>query len=506
MTKLTYLWAIALVALCLSMGSSIALAADSWEVTPGVAPQLPATLVWDQVGEATIDVTNNGTTTWNSTFGLESVMGITTAATPIDTWGLTLVPIVGVSVAPTQSFVFEFTITGPPITSLEYDQPVGPTEPGSNSAFDCNWILANELTPTSTAGTLIPTDTVTAPIVMSRFSDDQPTGNPVQDQVIGSWARFWIEELAGNVPFVVQGYSDGTYRPLVQVTRDQMAVFMARALKLTVPPFENKFTDIPEDFWARPQIEALVDSGIVVGYAEPDGTSTYRPALVVGRDQMAVFVARGIAGGDANVPSGPAVATFPDVGTDYWAFAYIEFAVAHGVVQGYPDGTYQPLVAVDRAQMSVFIWRGFVMPSGSVVVLAGPAITAVDVDTADFLGFTSESSGLQADPGFAYVGLDGVRLDTSLIFPQTPTGTFDILFELLPVGSPTPAATKLFMLTAAQVAAARAAAFASEDPYVFFTWQIPAGLAKGDYTLVVSTADETGALFEIARQPSFTID
>jgi len=229
MTKLTYLWAIALVALCLSMGSSIALAADSWEVTPGVAPLLPATLVWDQIGDATIDVTNNGTTTWNSTFGLESVAGITTAATPINTWGLTLVPIVGVSVTPTQSFVFEFTITGPPITSLEYDQPVSPSAPGSNVAFDCNWILAKDLTPTSTAGTLIPTDTVQTSIVTSRFPDDQPTGNVEQDQAIGSWARFWIEELAAKVPFIVQGYPDGTYRPLVQVTRDQMAVFIWRA-------------------------------------------------------------------------------------------------------------------------------------------------------------------------------------------------------------------------------------------------------------------------------------
>ena len=500
MTKLTYLWAIALVALCLSMGSSIALAADSW--TQGVAPQLPATLVWDQIGDATIDVTNNGTTTWNSTFGLESVMGVTAAATPIDTWGLTLVPIVGVSVAPNASFVFEFTITGPAITSLEYDQPVNGSEPGSNVAFDCNWILAKDLTPTSTAGTLIPTDTVTASIVTSRFPDDQPTGDVVQDQAIGSWARFWIEELAGKVPFVVQGFPDGTYRPLVQVTRDQMAVFMARALKLALPPFEDKFTDIPEDFWARPWIEALVDSNIVLGFSD----DTYRPALVVTRDQMAVFVARGIAGGDTEVPTGPAVATFPDVPTDFWAFKYVEFAVDEGVVQGFPDQTYRPALALDRAAMAVFIWRSFIMPTGSVVVLAGPAITAVDVDTADFIGFTSKSSGPQADPGFAYIGLDGVRLNTNLVFPKTPTGTFDILFELLPVSSATPAATKLFMLTVAEVSAARAAAFASEEPYVFFTWNIPAGLAKGDYTLVVSAADETGALFEIARQPRFTIN
>ena len=83
---------------------------------------------------------------------------------------------------------------------------------------------------------------------------------------------------------------------------------------------------------------------------------------------MAVYVARAMAEGDGSVPPGPATATFSDVpntgygagGTDpYWAYKYIEYCAdpARDVVKGYEDGTYQPLVPVNRGQMAAYIGR-----------------------------------------------------------------------------------------------------------------------------------------------------
>lgn len=92
---------------------------------------------------------------------------------------------------------------------------------------------------------------------------------------------------------------------------------------------------------------------MVKGY--DDGT--YQPGVPVTRDQMAVYISRALLGGDSYVPSGPATASFPDVPTDYWAFKYIEAAKANNVVTGYPDGTYLPGATVDRGQMAVFVAR-----------------------------------------------------------------------------------------------------------------------------------------------------
>ena len=89
----------------------------------------------------------------------------------------------------------------------------------------------------------------------------------------------------------------------------------------------------------------------------------YQPGWAVSRDQMAVYVSRCLAGGDANVPAGSGAVMFPDMPADYWASKYVEFAMMNGVVQGYDDG-YHPVEEVDRAQMAVFVARGMAAAGG----------------------------------------------------------------------------------------------------------------------------------------------
>ena len=61
---------------------------------------------------------------------------------------------------------------------------------------------------------------------------------------------------------------------------------------------------------------------------------------------------------------GPATAHFPDVPTSYWAYNYVEYAYASNIASGYPDGNYQPDLAVDRGPMAAFIARAIVNPTG----------------------------------------------------------------------------------------------------------------------------------------------
>jgi hypothetical protein len=132
-----------------------------------------------------------------------------------------------------------------------------------------------------------------------------------------------------------------------------------------VPPSYRQptFSDVPSAFWAFQEIESCFDAGVVRGF--PNGT--YGPSLPVSRDETAVFIARALAGGDATVPTGPAIATFADVPTDHWAFKYVEYCSAQAVVQGYWDG-YHPDEAVNRAQMAVYIARVLVAPSGDAAI------------------------------------------------------------------------------------------------------------------------------------------
>jgi hypothetical protein len=79
---------------------------------------------------------------------------------------------------------------------------------------------------------------------------------------------------------------------------------------------------------------------------------------------MAVYISRGLAGGDDAVPAGPAEPTFPDVPTTHWAYDHVEYAAANSIVEGYEDGSYQPDLDVTRGQMAVFIARGIADPTG----------------------------------------------------------------------------------------------------------------------------------------------
>jgi PKD repeat protein len=165
---------------------------------------------------------------------------------------------------------------------------------------------------------------------------------------------------------IVQGYPDGTYKPTAAITRDQMAVYISRALAqgdTNVPDASTQtFPDVPTDHWAYRYIQFANAQGVVEGYSD----GTYKPSVQLDRGQMAVFIARSICTptGDAGMASYTpgATDTFPDVASDHWAFKYIGYVKYRSVVQGYPDGTYRPDAICTRDQMAVYVTRAFQLP------------------------------------------------------------------------------------------------------------------------------------------------
>jgi len=180
---------------------------------------------------------------------------------------------------------------------------------------------------------------------------------------------FWAYDQIGACALVgiVQGYPGGNYRPAETVTRDQMAVYISRALvspsgdaAIPDPGPPPTFSDIPSTHWAYKHIEYAVSQDVVNGY--DDGT--YKPGLVVDRGQMAVFVARAMVtpSGDAGIADPVPPPTFTDVPSDFWAYKQVEYCVGQGVVKGYDDGTYRPGDPVTRDQMAVYVARAFKLP------------------------------------------------------------------------------------------------------------------------------------------------
>jgi acid phosphatase type 7 len=124
----------------------------------------------------------------------------------------------------------------------------------------------------------------------SNYVPPAARGNVFGDVEEGYWAAAWIERLA--IEGITSGCGNNNFCPDAAVTRDQMAIFLLRAKHGSsyVPPAAtgNIFVDVPASYWAARWIERLAAEGITSGC----GNSTYCPAQIVTRDQMAVFLVR----------------------------------------------------------------------------------------------------------------------------------------------------------------------------------------------------------------------
>jgi len=465
MSRTRYLWAAALCALLVGLTAGGALAAAGWTVT---AETIPDTMVWDQTASVTIDTENTGDTNWNLDY---SIMSVDTPSglpvVPVDRWGVDNVPIAG-SIPYTRPaprlkglYTWAFDIIAPPIVSIAYPAPVGPYTAAAPLPLACKWVLAE-------SGVPFPVTPAGHDVAVGRFVD---LLNPAN-----AWCAAQVQQLAGLCPKpIVGGYDPTHYAPATPVTRDQMAVFIVRATGLPTAPPSGKFTDVPPEFWASPQIEGMVTAGLVGGY----GDLLYHPEYVVRRDQMAMFIARGMLL-STSIPSGPPTPTFVDVPISDIAYNSVEYCKANHVVGGYDPTHYAPAVEVTRDQMAVFIYRAFLQPNPCVIVLAGPGTTNVDVPGGD--GFSTVTQ----NPMNAYVGFDAIRMgDTG------PVVKFEVKQGATVVDSST--------VDLGDVTAQKAAAVASGNPYLYAWYTLPA-LGDGDYTLV-TTVD--GA--ELARKVNFSV-
>jgi glucose/arabinose dehydrogenase len=140
------------------------------------------------------------------------------------------------------------------------------------------------------------------------------------------------------------GCGGGRYCPLDFVTREQMASFLARALRLP-----SASTDFFTDDEASPHegdINRLAAAGITLGC----GPDHYCPLDFVTREQMASFLARALR----------LEVTSTDFFTDDEASPHegdINRLAAAGVTLGCGGGRYCPLDFVSREQMAAFLER-----------------------------------------------------------------------------------------------------------------------------------------------------
>jgi hypothetical protein len=113
-----------------------------------------------------------------------------------------------------------------------------------------------------------------------------------------------------------------------------------------------KFTDVPQDLWARPYIEALAARGIISGF--PDGT--FKPGGSITRAEFAALLQKAF----EQKPKLKA-RSFKDVQPNFWALPAIQETASSGFLQGYSQDTFRPNQPIPKVQVLVALSRGLAL-------------------------------------------------------------------------------------------------------------------------------------------------
>ncbi|MBN2306477.1 beta-propeller domain-containing protein [Candidatus Peregrinibacteria bacterium] len=127
------------------------------------------------------------------------------------------------------------------------------------------------------------------------------------------------------------------------------AIFLLSLLFLVPNARAEVFSDVQGEHFNGDAIQFLKDNGIVQGY--PDGS--YKPDNRINRAEFTKIIIEAIYS-DEEIEACSA-ASFPDVPAGEWFSKYVCMAKKHGVVSGYPDGTFKPAGFINFAEASKII-------------------------------------------------------------------------------------------------------------------------------------------------------
>ena len=190
--------------------------------------------------------------------------------------------------------------------------------------------------------------------VPPSVANDQPSaGFPFRD-IKGHWAEAEIVEMYARD--VIKGYGDSTFKPRQPVTFLEAIVMLDRLLG-----YEPSDTDIDESSisgmfnipkWAAGYV-GLALRNELLQYSELQKLSLQQPLI---RQDGAVLAVRALGLTKQAKRMRDAVPPFNDVSqVDQVAKASISIAVERKIMNGYPNGIFQPSSPVSRAEIAVLL-------------------------------------------------------------------------------------------------------------------------------------------------------
>ena len=169
------------------------------------------------------------------------------------------------------------------------------------------------------------------------------------------WATEYVESLASKT--IIQGKTKDTFAPGTQITREEFAVLLVRALDIPTASYEGIFKDVTDKNWSVFEVEAANRAGIVLG-----DNGKFNPKQNITREQMVTMIIRAL---NYDSPS-----ALKDVSTEVaykdvdkisdYAKDSVGYATNLGIINGIASGddiVFEPKKNAKRAEAAKMIYQ-----------------------------------------------------------------------------------------------------------------------------------------------------
>lgn len=149
---------------------------------------------------------------------------------------------------------------------------------------------------------------------------------------------------------VVNGYQeDGTFRPNRTVTRAEFIKMLNVTFGLTATK-NHSYSDVSDGQWFDPYVRQATAQGYLLNYG-----TMLNPSGPLSRQEAAALLVRYL---DPDTDKKAPTSTFTDYNTIKAAYReYVLLAAGTGLINGYPDGTFDPDRTLTRAEALTILYR-----------------------------------------------------------------------------------------------------------------------------------------------------
>ncbi|ADM72130.1 Endo-1,4-beta-xylanase A [Paenibacillus polymyxa E681] len=240
----------------------------------------------------------------------------------------------------------------------------------------------------------------------------------------GHWAGDQVQRWSAT------GQLDGAVKPDAAITRAEFIVLLNRSLgtftqetpAVTDVTYaggvkvngngSRTFTDVPASHWAYNELTSAVNAGYISGYAD----NKLKPNGKVTRQEAAAIVGKAIGLTAGNAADVTKFIDSDKIGS--WAKKSVAAAAEQKIINGYPDGKFQPLKSLTRAEAIAILdaASGYnLSPVDNLTTTPGGTVTNSTYSnvTDSTYGNTSTTSGSETEDSSTSTSTDSMTTDTT---------------------------------------------------------------------------------------------